>query len=233
MIMTKYVPTGRRQGTSCFRPFLSFFNNCLAARDIVIRSVSKRLRLKLYFLAVIFLAAASLVSCASRDFASLRKGIESRGHYIQGVPFYKQSEETCGPAALAAVLAFWGRQVNLEEITAKVYLRELRGTLPMDMESYARASGFDTSSFSGTLDGLKEYIRRGLPVICLLDLGFWVYHQPHYVTVIGFDDGNALIIEHDGLKPDSLMSYRKFSEAWSRAGLWMLVITPKPGEAKP
>jgi ABC-type bacteriocin/lantibiotic exporter with double-glycine peptidase domain len=212
---------------------LSFFKDCVAARDIVIRFFSKCLWLKLHFLAVILLAAASFASCAGRDFASLRKGIETRGHYIQGVPFYKQSEDTCGPAALAALLTFWGRQANLEEITAKVYLQELRGTLPMDMESYARASGFDTSSFSGTLDGLKEYIRKGLPVICLLDLGFWVYHQPHYVTVIGFDDGNALIIEHDGLKPDSLMSYRKFSEAWSRAGFWMLVITPKPGEAKP
>jgi hypothetical protein len=231
--MTRYVPTGRRRGISCFRPFSSFFRNCVAARAILIRFFPKRLRLKLHFLAIILLAAGSLAACAGRDFASLRKGIETRGHYIQGVPFYKQSDDTCGPAALAAVLAFWGRQANLEEITAKVYLPELRGTLPMDMESFSRASGFDTSSFSGTLDGLKEYVRKGFPVICLLDLGFWLYHQPHYVTVIGYDDGNAVIVEHDGVKPDSLMSYQKFSEAWSRAGFWMLVIRPKPGEARP
>ncbi len=220
-------------GTSCFRPFLSFFKDTVVARVIVTRFCSKRLGMKLYFLAVIFLLAGSLAACTGRDFASFRESIEARGHYIQGVPFYKQSEDTCGPAALASVLAFWGRQVNLEDITKKVYLRELRGTLPMDMDRFARESGFDTSSFSGTLQGLKEYIRKGSPVICLLDLGFWVYRQPHYVTVIGFDDVNDLVIEHDGLKPDSLMSYEKFSKAWARAGFWMLVITPKPGEAKP
>jgi ABC-type bacteriocin/lantibiotic exporter with double-glycine peptidase domain len=177
------------------------------------------------------MATNSITGCGGKNFAGLRSGIESRGHYIEGVPFYRQSESTCGPAALASVLAFWGRQVNLEEITAKVYLPKLRGTLPMDMESYARGAGFKTGSSAGTLEELKVYIRKEMPVICLLDLGFGIYQKPHYVTVIGFDDMNEVIIEHDGLEPNSVLTYEKFRTAWTRAGSWMLAIVPQSGDS--
>ena len=60
----------------------------------------------LVLIAVLVLGAVFCGGCASKDFAGIRPGIESRGHYIGGVPFYQQSESTCGPAALASVFAF-------------------------------------------------------------------------------------------------------------------------------
>ncbi len=182
---------------------------------------------------IIILSAAFFAACAGKNFSDLREGIETRGHYIQGVPFYRQSEDTCGPAALAGVLAFWGRPAVLDEITAKVYVPKLRGTLPMDMENYARSAGFDTASSFGTLDALKSFLRRGVPVICLLDLGFGLYRRPHYIIAVGFDDQNAVLIEHDGLRENRVMTYDSFGKAWTRAGNWMLIVTPKTGEAKP
>ena len=166
-------------------------------------------------------------ACSGSRFADIQPGLDQRGHYIEGVPFFRQSESTCGPAALATVFAFWGHPANLDDITAKVYLPALRGTLPMDMERLAQESGFDTLSSSGTLDGLKQDISKGVPVICMLDLGIGLYRKPHYVTVIGFDDGHSLIIEHDGIKPNRLVAYDSFNRSWARAGNWMLVITPK------
>jgi ABC-type bacteriocin/lantibiotic exporter with double-glycine peptidase domain len=190
-------------------------------------------RARLFILFGIVMAATSFIpACSGRNFATLRPGIESRGHYIEGVPFFRQSESTCGPAALACVLAFWKYPVDLEQITAKIYLPELRGTLPMDMENYAREAGFRTASSSGTLEGLKTVIRKGTPVICMLDFGFGLYRQPHYVSVIGFDDAHTVIIEHDGSKPNSLIDYDEFDKVWKRAGRWMLVITPKTLETK-
>jgi len=176
-----------------------------------------------------FLLAAMLMisGCASKNFSTVRPGIEARGHYIDGVPFYRQKESYCGPAALASVLGFWGRPASLEQITAAVYLPELRGTLPMDMEKFMREAGFETITSAGTLEELKVRIRAGLPTICLLDLGFGLYHQPHYVTVIGFDDVNALIIAHDGLKANSVIGYENFEKEWTRAGHWMLIVSPK------
>jgi ABC-type bacteriocin/lantibiotic exporter with double-glycine peptidase domain len=167
-----------------------------------------------------------LQGCAGRDFSDVRPGIESRGHYIENVPFYRQGDSDCGPAALAGVLAFRGHSVSMERITANIYLPQLKGTLPMDMERFARESGFETDSSAGTLDRLKALIRKGAPIICLIDLGFSYYKQPHYVTVVGFDDVNAVVIMHDGLKQNRLMSYDTFDRAWARAGRWMIDIEP-------
>ncbi len=175
------------------------------------------------FMLLALLALVLFTGCAGRDFSSLRSGIEERGHYIAGVPFYRQKEDSCGPAALASVASFWGQQVNVDLIRAKVYLPQLRGTLPMDMERFLRDAGFHTVSSAGTLDEMKARIRSNVPVICLLDLGFSLYRRPHYVTVIGFDDRNEVLIAHDGVNADTVVGYEKFVKEWGRAGNWMLV----------
>jgi len=164
--------------------------------------------------------------CGAKDFASIRHGIEVRGHYIDGVPFFRQTGQDCGPAALAGILAYHGRPADLEAITASIYLPKLRGTLPMDLERHARELGLKTASSSGTVDTLKTSIRNNVPVICLLDLGFGPYRQPHYITVTGFDDGNRLFVLHDGETPDRTISYAAFENQWARAGWWMIVIKP-------
>ena len=181
----------------------------------------------LFLLLAVTISAAAFEGCSERSFATIRTGIETRGHYIEGVPFFRQTEYDCGPAALACVLAFRGMAVDLAAITARIYLPKLHGTLPMDIERYAQDAGFAVRSFSGTAVLLKEAVRNNDPVICLLDLGFWLYKQPHYVTVIGFDDGNGLFIMHDGETPDRTMPYDRFEKAWVRAGRWMIMITPK------
>jgi ABC-type bacteriocin/lantibiotic exporter with double-glycine peptidase domain len=175
-------------------------------------------------------ALASLIlaisGCGATSFEAIKPGLDARGHYIEGVTFVKQTEYDCGPAALASVLSFRGRTADLNRITASVYLPSLRGTLPMDLERYAKDEGFKTLSSAGTAAALKAAIRNNIPVICLLDLGFGFYRQPHFVTVIGFDDGNGLFIMHDGGTPNRTMRYEDFEKKWARAGNWMIVIEP-------
>ncbi len=183
--------------------------------------------------AIAFLALiAAAAGCAGRSFADLRPGLEQRGHYIEGVPFYRQGESSCGPAALASVAAFWGKEVNLDSIVARVYLPELRGTLPMDMEKYLQERGFVTISSSGTMTALEDEVRRNVPVICLLDLGYGLYRVPHYVTVIGFDAAGKAVIVHDGVTANKVIGYRTFTREWERAGNWMLIARPGASRAK-
>jgi ABC-type bacteriocin/lantibiotic exporter with double-glycine peptidase domain len=180
----------------------------------------------LFLLGALTALILALSGCGAKSFDAVRSGLEARGHYIEGVPFVKQTEYDCGPAALASVLSFRGKAVDLERITASVYLPKLRGTLPMDLERYAKDDGFKTSSSAGTAAALKTAIDSNTPVICLLDLGFGFYRQPHFVTVIGFDDGNGLFIMHDGGTPNRTMAYEDFGKKWTRGGNWMIVITP-------
>ena len=165
--------------------------------------------------------------CSTPRFEDIRTGIDARGHYIVNVPFMPQRDSDCGPAALAGVFAYWKHPIEVSQIASKIYLPKLGGTLPMDMERYAEETGFMTSSPTGSIDALRSALRNDRPVICLLDLGFGQYRQPHYVTVIGFDDGNLLFIMHDGDQANRTTSYHDFEKAWARAGHWMLVATPK------
>ncbi len=192
-------------------------------------------RIRLFVGAILMMAGLASIGCAARDFSTLRPGIDQRGHYIAGVPFFRQGEDSCGPAAIAGVASFWGRPDSVEAIKAKIYLPELRGTLPMDMERYLSDAGFRTISASGTLTQLKAYIRDNVPVICLLDLGFSVYRRPHYVTVIGYDDVNEVFIMHDGINANTAVGYEKFRKEWDRGGEWMLVVLPSisPPEGRP
>lgn len=175
---------------------------------------------------IVMALMASLSGCAA-DFAALRPGLEVRGHYIDGVPFFRQEESWCGSAALAGVTSFWGREIGLEQISSRVRIPQLRGVLPMDMVSFLNEYGFETKSFAGTLDDLRVLVRSDLPVISLLDLGFNRYRQPRYVTVIGFDDASEVIIAHDGLTANKVIEYEKFMKAWERAGRWMIVAVPR------
>lgn len=168
-----------------------------------------------------------LASCSrGLKFETLRPGIEAGGHYIANVPFFKQPAAACGPAALASVLSFQGSTADLEAIRTSVYLPALRGTLPFDMDRYAREQGFRVGSGPGSYETLTTALRENRPVICLLDLGFSLYKKPHYVTATGFDDVRGLVIMHDGEIPDRVMPKERFLAVWARAGNWMMVVKP-------
>jgi len=181
---------------------------------------------------LVLLLTGLAAGCATKKFADISPGLKSRGSYIEGVPFYQQSETTGAASALASILDFHGRPDSLERIADKIYLPELRVTLPIDMETFAREAGFKTDSHRGSIGELKSYIRMGLPVISMLDLGIGLDHKPHYVSVIGYDDVNEVFIVHDGLEPNSVVGYKHFNKLWVRADYWMLVIEPKSGKAR-
>ena len=179
------------------------------------------------FLLVLAMGLTTATACCGpKGLADIRDGLNARGHHIEAVPFYRQTGHACGPAALAGVLAFWGRPVSLEDLTAKIVLPKLGGTLPMDMERAAKDAGFRATTAHGDRELLRSSVRGNTPVICLLDLGWGPVRQPHYVTITGYDDGNRLFIMHDGISQDRTMEYETFEKSWARAGGWMLIVQP-------
>jgi len=191
-------------------------------------AANRRINARGLFLFITALTLSILSSsCMEKDFAQLRPDIERRGRYLETAPFIKQGESLCGPAALAGIFQFWGQPKDVAQIAKRAYLPKLGGTLPMDMERAAREEGFWVESSTGSLDRIKSSLRDNVPVICLLDLGLGFYRQPHYITAIGYDDVYSVMIMHDGMRPNRVMSYDVFERYWSRAGRWMLVIRPR------
>jgi ABC-type bacteriocin/lantibiotic exporter with double-glycine peptidase domain len=190
------------------------------------RAVNRKVHC-LFVLWILLSLSLFVPGCGPKTFADIELGIQSRGHYVEDVPFYRQTSYACGPAALASVFAYWKHPVDLDQLTRSIVLVDLQGTLPMDMERAAKDAGLRTTTAHGDRALLLASIKRNVPVICLLDLGFGPLQQPHYVTIVGYDDGNLLFIMHDGSEPNRTISYDRFETVWGRAGKWMLLVEPQ------
>lgn len=192
----------------------------------MVRRTNQAVNVSVHGLFLLSLLVGLLGACGPKTIDAIRPGLASRGHYIDGVPFFRQTEYACGPAALASVLAYHQRAADLAELTGLLVHPKLQGTLPMDVERVAKDRGLRTATAHGDKELLRSSLKKDLPVICLLDLGFGVLKQPHYVVLTGYDDGNRLYIMHDGATRDRTMSYEEFETSWARGGRWMLVTEP-------
>lgn len=143
---------------------------------------------------------------------------------IQNIPFYPQETYECGPASLAGVLNYWGINISPEEIAAEIYSKSAKGTLNLDMILYAEAKGLKANHYKGSLEDVRSKIDLGYPILVLVDHGFWIYQQNHFMVVIGYDE-NGIIANsgRDRLKP---IPAKRFLKSRERTKFWTLLITP-------
>jgi len=151
--------------------------------------------------------------------------LNGQSRMIEGVPFYEQEGNQCGPASLAGVINFYGVKVTPEEIARLIFSSSARGTLDIDMVLYAERNGFQARQYRGSPIDLKKNIDSGHPPIVLVDYGFFVYQRNHYMVVIGYSDDG--IIVHSGKDKGKIISYEDLKGPWERAGFWTLIITPE------
>jgi len=143
---------------------------------------------------------------------------------LNGVPFVRQTPGTCGPAALASVMAYYGRPVELEAIVRVTYTPAFKGALVSDLENFARARGFCTELKQGDQASIKGAIDRGQPVIVLVDLGFWVVSRPHYLVVTAYDENG--FTAHSGYRAGEYFPFQRFERLWKRKGSVALIVWP-------
>jgi hypothetical protein len=146
---------------------------------------------------------------------------------IPEVPFYPQEEYQCGPAALAMLLAWSGRQPSLAELTPEVYSPTLRGSLQPALVAAARRHGRLAYPLAGR-EALLAELAAGHPVLILQNLGLSWFPRWHYAVVIGFDRAENKVFLHSGSEEGLAMSARVFANTWQRAGAWGLLVLP-PG----
>ncbi|MDA0836869.1 MAG: C39 family peptidase [Planctomycetota bacterium] len=150
---------------------------------------------------------------------------DASAHYINGVPFIRQQRFFCGPAAIAVVEQFNGRDVDQSEIAEQVFAKSIKATLTLDFHLYAKEQNLWSQQVK-TLDAIKAWIRQGVPVIALMQVGPPIVRQHHFIVMIGFDDSRGQFITHDAYLANRIISYRKFTKQWSRARHWALVMAP-------
>lgn len=150
-------------------------------------------------------------------------------HRIKSVPFYPDDRYKCGPASLAGVLNYWGKDRTKEEIARRIYSQSAQGTVPFDLVWYARQTGLRARSFQGTYRQLRRYVRSDKPPIVFVDLGYWGVSIPHFMVVVG-TTRNGLIV-NSGTHQHKWYSREEFVRAWKETDRWTLLVTPDPEES--
>lgn len=134
----------------------------------------------------------------------------------------------CGPEVFCAILGYWGKAVEVHEISPLVRDAEARGTLPSRLVPLARHRGFKVSLVEGSISRLRKAVDRGVPPLIMLESGGGDFH---FFVVVGYSDPENQIVceEYGGAK--RLISYERVEALWEKAGRVMMEIEPTTAEA--
>lgn len=163
------------------------------------------------------------LGCAGTN--ELAKGPSPGGLLVEGVPFFPQDEYMCGPAALASVIGYYGSARGMNEVAGEVYSKKLKGTLPMDLLIFAKEKGFEAKYYRGSIEDVRESLKRREPLILFLNLGYEFYPVGHYIVAVGIDEG--AIYAHSGTEKEKAFTLRELDKAWSKTGYSTLLVRPK------
>ena len=165
----------------------------------------------------------ALILCSSCLTPNRREQVS--GRIPENVPFYPQEKYQCGPASLASVLNYQGINVSPEEIASAIYSKTAKGALDIDLISYVLETGLSAEVHKGSMEEIMRSINEGYPLIVLVDYGFWVYQQNHFMVIVGYnDDGVIVNSDNERLK---FITSGDFLKAWGRTKLWTLLIRQK------
>lgn len=172
---------------------------------------------------MLLLLAVSLAGCAGSLPAGFSPPVGAAR--LANVPFFPQLDYQCGPASLAGVLNYHGKRITPDQVAQAIFRKNIRGTVTIDMVLYARDQGFSARWFNGSVAEIVEAINNGSPLIVMVDYGFSVVSQNHYMVVVGYDPWG--IVANSGTSRETHISWSDFLPTWERAKRWTLRIEPK------
>jgi predicted double-glycine peptidase len=180
------------------------------------KCLQKHRILLFYFIAITFLLVSA--SCKTTE----KLPVSSETKVIRDVPFYSQETYQCGPSSLASVLNYWNVAVTPDAVAEEIFSKTARGTLTLDMILYAQQKGLHAEQYRGTIDNLKESIDEGYPIIVLVDYGFSLYQQNHFMVVVGYAEQG--IISYTGKVKEKVIPWDDFVKVWEKTGYWALLV---------
>ncbi|MCP4429379.1 MAG: PA2778 family cysteine peptidase [Gammaproteobacteria bacterium] len=186
-----------------------------------------------------FLLVGILCACTTpRQTLELRQNPPNipLSHELVDTPFFPQTENHCGPAALASILQHYNIGVEPDDIAGKVYTPGLAGSLQFEMVAATRIYELLPVRHDGRLESLLREINAGNPVLVMQNLGldsipFW-----HYAVVVGYDLEQQSLILRSGTEKRLVRPFDNFERTWQRTDYWGLVIVPPykiPASATP
>ena len=150
--------------------------------------------------------------------------------YVNRVPFYPQTQYQCGPASLAAVLNYWGRDVTPDRIVKEIYRPPMKGILNADLWQYAKSQNLRATIKHGSWEFLERNVSLNRPVIAFVNFGPQQVPMGHFLVVVGLDPNDKSVITYSGLNKDERIPYEGFKAAWEKTDYWSLLIEPNESQ---
>lgn len=175
------------------------------------------------------LACSLLAACAAPQTRQLRAApvAEAAPVQIPDVPFFPQEEHQCGPAALATLLTFAGKQTAPEALTEKVYVPGRKGSFALEMVAAARSEGRLVYPLAPQLDAVLTALEQGYPVLVLQNNGLGIYPVWHFAVVVGADRQQEKLWLRSGKTQRLEIGFSTFERTWARADYWgVLILDP-------
>ena len=143
-----------------------------------------------------------------------------------GVPFYEQAAYHCGPAALAGLFQYRGKDFSPESIADWVYVPDRQGSFQIEMLAAIRRAHLLAYQLDGKVETLLAEVNSGSPILVLQNLGLSWLPKWHYANLVGFDLPENEFILHSGSRANYRVAASTFIRTWKRAGSWAVVATP-------
>ena len=146
----------------------------------------------------------------------------------------------CAPANLAMALSYWGWQGNRDIVGPFLKPDEKdKNVMPYEMVDYVN-NQTDLRALErvgGDIDLVKHFLSSSFPVLVekgtyLRDLTGVVSWMGHYQVITGYDDSQSIFIAQDSFtKPDQIVEYDEFINAWRAFNYTYIIIYPPDKEA--
>jgi TolA-binding protein len=145
---------------------------------------------------------------------------------LSQVAFYPQTQDQCGPAALATVLHHAGVARTLEQLAADVYVPQRQGSFALEMLGGARRAGVVPYVLKGQPQALWQEVAAGHPVVVLQNLRWDWLPLWHYAVVVGYDQAAGTVTLRSGDEKRLTMPVSEFTQSWAKAKQWAFVALP-------
>jgi predicted double-glycine peptidase len=137
----------------------------------------------------------------------------------------QSTEYSCGASALQAVLSYWGKDVEEQELMQRLHTSPETGTYVGDIVRVAREFGFNAEVKEDlTLPELHATLTKDMPVIVCGQA--WRsrensaksaqedWEDDHYFVVLGMDNKYVYYQDPFAKRGNAFVSHRLFEESW-------------------
>lgn len=127
----------------------------------------------------------------------------------------------CGPESLAAVMDYWGRPADVQDVSRKVRDPRKIGISSADASLVALLRGLKTTYVEGSVGRIKRAIDRGVPALVMVASGGGLFH---FFVVSGYNEREQVVVCEDYGAGKRLIGYGELEEIWGPAGHYLVEI---------